>query len=401
MADANTFPFTTERLRQLQPKAQRFEVRDATAPGLVCRVTPAGVKTLTYYRWVPAPGGGKPERVTIGKWPEVSIDTARKRCAAISADVALGKSPTAERRKLRAETTLAELWTKYETEHLPKKAEKTRQDTTALWNLHVPATLKSRHLSEVTHDELAKLHARIGAKHQRTANKVAGLVRAMYRKAAVWQYSGPNPATGIEMFPTEARARYLLPHELPKFLAEAKASPEPFNRLWLLLLLTGVRLNNMLSAPWSEFDLDAGRWEIPSSAHKNRKPHALPLLPDAVTLLREQRERVPKSCPWVWPAPSDARKHIGKSSIRAAWTDLCTRAEVPGLWRHDLRRTVGSYLTADGASLTMVGKALGHRSLEASKVYSHLALGPVRAAMASALAGIAQPAPAKPAEPAA
>ena len=393
-----TFKFTTERLRELQPKAQRYEVRDTDTAGLVCRITPAGVKTLTYYRWVPS--AGRPERVTIGKWPAVSIDTARKRCAAITAEVALGKSPNAERRKVRAESTLAELWQKYETEHLPRLAEKSASGMRVLWANHVPATLKARHLSEIEHGDLSALHTRIGKTHKRTANKVAGLVRAMYRKAAKWGYAGSSPAAGIEMFSTESRERFLQPDELPKFLAEVQASPEPYNRLWHLLLLTGVRINNMLGAEWAQFDLDAALWQIPSSAHKNRKPHALLLLPEAVTLLKAQRERVAKSCPWVWPAPGTKVGHLTLNSIRNEWADLCTRAGVPGLWRHDLRRTVGSYMAMNGASLPMVGRALGHRSIQASQVYARLTLGPVRDAMASALAGIARPVPPKPAKPA-
>lgn len=389
MADANAFAFTTERLRQLAPRADRYEVKDTHTPGLRCRVTPAGVKTLSYYRWVPA--SGKPERITIGKWPDTSIDTARRRCATLGASVAQGKSPANERRSLREEATLAELWAKYEAEHLPRLADKTRANVTGLWSNHVPATLKGRRLSDVSHGDVSALHARIGREHKRTANKVLGLLRAMFRAAPRWGYTGANPTGGVKQFPHGQRERFLLPNELPKFLEAVQASPEPFNRLWHLLLLTGVRLNNMLTAEWSQFDLDAGLWQVPSSAHKNRQPHALPLLPEAVALLRAQRERVPASCPWVWPAPTNPKTHLTQNGIRDAWADLCERAGTPGLWRHDLRRTVGSYMAMGGASLPMVGKALGHRSVQATQVYARLMLDPVRAAMASALAPMAAP----------
>ena len=384
------FAFTTERLRALQPKEQRFDVRDTTTPGLVCRVTPGGVKTLCFYRWVPSTG--KPERITIGRWPTVSIDTARKCCAAIAAEVALGRSPAQQKRELRAETTLGDLWDRYDTEHLtPHTREKTAKGMRTLWDTYLSRQLKGKRLGEIAHGDLSALHVRIGAKHQRTANKVAGLVRALYRKAAQWGYAGPNPATGMHMFATASRERFLLPEELPKFLQEVQASPSPYNRLWHLLLFTGVRLNNMLAARWEQFDLDAGLWQVPGSAHKNRQPHALPLLPEAVALLRVQLAAVPKHCEWLWPAETKVG-HLTQNSIRNEWADLCERAEVPGLWRHDLRRTVGSYLAMSGASLPMVGKALGHRSVQASQVYARLTLDPVREAMAGALKGVASPA---------
>jgi integrase len=386
-----TFAFTTERLRKLQPREQRFEVRDTTAPGLMCRVTPAGVKTLCFYRWVPATG--RPERITIGKFPATSIDTARKRCAAIGAEVALGKSPARDRQTIRAESTLADVWAKYETEHLPRLAEKTRTDTRTLWATHVPMTFKLRRLGELAHGDVSALHARIGLKHKRTANKVAGLIRALYRAATRWGYAGANPAAGVQHFAIASRERFLLPNEV-------QASPEPFNRLWRLLLLTGVRLDNMLSARWDQFDLDAGLWQVPGSAHKNRQPHALPLLPDAVALLREQQQWLQqpmqraslskKALPFVFASATNKTGHMTHPSIRREWLSLCERANVPGLWRHDLRRTVGSYMAMQGVGLPVIGKALGHRSVQATQVYARLALDPVRDAMAGALAGIAR-----------
>jgi integrase len=383
------FPFTTERLRQLPPKAARYDVRDTTTPGLLCRVTPTGTKTLCFYRWVPS--SGRPERLTIGKWPTTSIDSARRACAAIGAEVALGKSPATERRALRTESTLADLWDRYDTEHLPRLAPKTALGMRAMWRDHVPLQLQSRRLGDISHGDISAMHARIGREHPRTANKVAGMVRSLYRAAARWGYAGTNPAAGVQQFDAPSRERFLLPSELPKFLAEAQASPEPYNRLWHLLLLTGVRLSNMLGATWDQFDLNAGLWQVPSSSHKNRHPHALPLLPEAVELLREQRAFVPKGCKWVWPNPDAKEQHLTHNTIRRQWLSLCERANVPGLWRHDLRRTVGSYMAMHGASLPMVGKALGHRSVAASQIYARLTLGPVRDAMAGALAGIARP----------
>jgi integrase len=45
---------------------------------------------------------------------------------------------------------------------------------------------------------------------------------------------------------------------------------------------------------------------------------------------------------------------------------------------HDLRRTLGSWQAALGTSLPIIGKSLGHQSLEATQIYSRLELDPVR-----------------------
>ncbi len=51
---------------------------------------------------------------------------------------------------------------------------------------------------------------------------------------------------------------------------------------------------------------------------------------------------------------------------------------------HDLRRTLGSWATITGASLSIVGRALGHRSLSATQVYARLSIDPVRDAVETA-----------------
>jgi hypothetical protein len=51
---------------------------------------------------------------------------------------------------------------------------------------------------------------------------------------------------------------------------------------------------------------------------------------------------------------------------------------------HDLRRTAGSWAAATGASTLVIGRALGHRTQEATAVYARLGGDPVKKAMDTA-----------------
>lgn len=66
------------------------------------------------------------------------------------------------------------------------------------------------------------------------------------------------------------------------------------------------------------------------------------------------------------------------TDVRDAWATLLKRAGVADFRLHDLRRTLGSWQTITGASTAVVGKSLGHRSTQATAVYSRMHLGPVR-----------------------
>lgn len=48
---------------------------------------------------------------------------------------------------------------------------------------------------------------------------------------------------------------------------------------------------------------------------------------------------------------------------------------------HDLRRTLGSWQAATGATTAIIGKSLGHKSQQASAIYERLNIDPVRASV--------------------
>jgi integrase len=54
-----------------------------------------------------------------------------------------------------------------------------------------------------------------------------------------------------------------------------------------LLILTGVRRNEIAESTWSEFDLGRAKWRIPAARSKNGREHNVPLSPQAMTILRE------------------------------------------------------------------------------------------------------------------
>ena len=71
--------------------------------------------------------------------------------------------------------------------------------------------------------------------------------------------------------------------------------------------------------------------------------------------------------------------------LQGAWKTLLKNADLRDVRLHDLRRTLGSYQTIGGTSLTIVGKTLGHKSHDATQIYAKLNLDPVRDSMEKAV----------------
>jgi integrase len=67
--------------------------------------------------------------------------------------------------------------------------------------------------------------------------------------------------------------------EMPEFLRRIKAYPADAqtHHAIILIMLTGVRVSELLQARWEEFDLEGRKWDIPAERMKNGLPHRVPL----------------------------------------------------------------------------------------------------------------------------
>ena len=80
------------------------------------------------------------------------------------------------------------------------------------------------------------------------------------------------------------RERKLSDDEVFAFTRAARRMSYPWRPIYQLLLLTGLRLNEVCDARWDEIDLKNGTWVIPAARMKGRngraRPHAVPLTPE-------------------------------------------------------------------------------------------------------------------------
>ena len=88
---------------------------------------------------------------------------------------------------------------------------------------------------------------------------------------------------------------------------------------------------------------------------------------------------------WGFPARRGWKSGHTTTEIKKGWASLLKRAEVSDLHLHDLRRTLGSWMAMGGTSMAIIGRALGHRDLDATAIYARLAVDPVATAMGTAV----------------
>jgi integrase len=371
--------------------------------GLAIGVGSTGAKTFYLYRKV----HGKPERIKIGPYPDLSIEQARKRAAELNGRIAQGDNPAEAKREQRAELTLGaafeEYLKRYAIPHGVKRLDELRGTFNRYMGKVDPTQRKARgrvpekpacgvdwserKLSTLKKSDLARLHSDIGAAgFQTQANRVIEIVSTIFNRLKAWGlFDGVNPADGIEAFREKKRDRFLLAGELPRFFASlAEDESQAFKDYVLLSLLTGARQENVLGMAWPDVDLVGGLWKIPET--KNGEPVTVPLIPEAVAILKARQPGQPEEGkeappPWIFPAKSRTGY---MDAPKKRWAALLERAGLADLRLHDLRRSMGSWQAKTGASLLTIGKSLGHKSASATLIYARLDVDPVRQSMEKA-----------------
>lgn len=370
---ATRFHFTKRAIDALRFPASSAQRRayfnDDQVRGLAIAVAPSGRKTFLLYRKV----AGKPERINIGLYPDLSIDQARRRAEELNGKIASGKNPASERRRIRAEDTLGELLDVF-VESFGKAHKRTWREDVASFDRYL-SHWRNRKLSTITRRDVLSLHSRIGAGHPYTANRVIELLCAMYNRARKdYEYDGPNPAEKIESFSERKRDRFLEAHELPAFFEALSAELNGTIRDFIMVaLLTGARRRNAQSMEWTEINWRRAVWMIPPEKAKGNKPIDVALSPIVMEIL--ERRRASSLSKFVFPGKGKSG-HLEEP--KKCWHRILRRAGLSDLRIHDLRRTLGSWQAALGTSLPIIGKSLGHQSLEATQIYSRLELDPVR-----------------------
>jgi len=428
---AKRIKFTDRAIRALLVPMddQRAEYADTETNGLRLRVSPQGVKTFSLLRRIRQ---GPMERVTLGRFDDVKTEEARTRAAKLNGRIADGANPAEVRRALKGEPTFAQLFAEYIERHAKVKKRTWREDQQK-YRDYLERPLANKKISRITRPDLASIHSRLTSAGSPTlANRVKDLVSSIFGRAVKWGYLEANPAKGIEDNPETSRDRFLQPGELPRLFAALADEPNRvFRDYFLLALLTGARRANVRTMRWAEVDLTHAQWRIPMT--KSGQPQNVPLVSEAVAILRERLKTAADDDVFVFPAARSDSKLGHMSGERKAWLRMLDRDELTQLRQrienaggkfdaepnetmdkallrarelvkelriktdgariedvriHDLRRTLGSWQARTGASMVIIGKSLGHKSQQATAVYARLDLDPVRESMERATSAI-------------
>jgi integrase len=381
-------------------------VYDDEVRGFCVRLTPrvGGGATATYvldYYFRGKKGDkSKKCRYSIGRTTEMTADVARKEALDLRAKIRSGVDPIKKRDAWKSDPTFGALAAAYMKDTKGQKRESSLYDDRRMLGVNEDGTTKNdedeaqrkkriltvlgeQRLAEIKQSDIAQFHESLRETPYQ-ANRVLGLLSAVFNYGIDKKWTTENPARGIKKFHEEKRERFLTIEEMQKLRESIESYHDVSARdALLLLMLTGSREGEVLKAEWEEFDLERGVWTKPSHHTKQKKDEHIPLSGPALKLLESMQ--TPSAAGPLFPG----LRGEARTTLRRPWVQACKAAGLveeiavegkrgtltryrPTLRVHDLRHNFASHLASNGVSLQVVGKLLGHTQASTTMRYAHL-----------------------------
>lgn len=349
------------------PQSKDLILWDSEISGFMCKITPAGKKSyFLYYRTLDR----RQRKPKIGDHGVITCEQARSIAQRWLLEISQGKDPSSERQEFKTAPTIKELADQYMKEHAPRKKASSRNEDKRLWEQHILPILGSLKVSSLDRSDVAKLHHSF--QHlPTTGNRVLSLLSKAFNLAELWGYrpNHSNPCLHIKKYTEQKRERFLSQHEVKKLVQVLEEEEKNNGNPWpiyaiRLLLLTGCRLNEILTLKKEEVDLDNNCLRLRDSKTGKKLIY---LSSAAIDLLKSIPQK--EGNPFVICGGKEGANLI---NLQKPWRRIRSKVGLNDVRLHDLRHTFASIAASNGLSLPIIGALLGHKQTQTTARYAHL-----------------------------
>lgn len=323
--------FTDAYIKSLKSATKRYDRYDANLAGFGIRVSTSGIKSWVAF----SRNMERKTRVTLGRYPQISLGEARQRAMNALLEMADGEFKRSNKPQL-FEHALDDWYQKDQAQN------KSFLQVKNAMELHVRPHLKDFKLLNIEKRDIIKIIDRIAERAPTQANRVLAFTKRFFNWCVSRDLLAISPANGIGKAKTEtSRDRVLSKDELTAVYNATFQMPYPFGPLFRVLIFTGQRLNEVAGATWPEIDLDARKWKLPRDRSKNKASHIVhlsdPVLDELNALVGPAQHTLVFTTTGTTPVS-------GFSKAKARLDQISGVSN----WRlHDLRRTFATIATEE------------------------------------------------------
>lgn len=367
---------TTIQLNGLKPREKPYKVADAK--GLYILVNPSGsLLWRVKFRFQ-----GIEKKISLGRYPEVGLKEARQKRDEAREQLEGGINPLAARIKANIEAAAAARSTfRVVADEFIEKMEREGKAPATLKKMRwfrdeLQPTIGHRPIAEVSAHELLKALRRFERKgHYESAIRARSFSGRVFRYAVATLRAQHNPADilrGALTTPTvKHHAALLEPAKVGELLRAIDGYGGRVETRIALQLAPHVYLRpgELRKAEWSEIDFDAAVWRVPAERTKMRRPHAVPLSTQVLTLLRELRA-MDNLGNYLFPANSTFLKPICENTLNVALRRLGFTPDE--MTSHGFRSIASTLLNECGLwHPDAIERSLAHRERDSVRAAYH------------------------------
>lgn len=324
---------------------------DNSLKGFGLIVRPTGTKSLVYQQ------SGRSRR-TLGRWPVLKVEAARRMCMAAKAEW-MGVAPP----KPPSETTLRQAVAEH-IEDMRADGRTSHETMMEEMSRHLGAWM-DRPLRSFTREEVKARHRQLG-RHPATANRTFRMFRAAWNTARSTQDLPESPTSAIKWYHVPTRDTRVT--DLTEWHDRVDTIPNPIIRDWARFTLgTGLRINDALCIRLSDVDFEAGTLHRPAPKGGTRRAFTLPLSTQLMDIAQRRREW---GGVWMWPSLRNT-SHMTNPKKCLVAAGLSTRV-------HDLRRTYASTALAVQCPQTITKMLMNHSTRDVTEGYQILGIEDLR-----------------------
>jgi integrase len=379
------------------------EIPDGSVPGLSVRVGGGKAATWSLILRVSGEGGvsrrglqlkGRRHRVTLGTYPELSLEVARSRANAYRSKAKQGESPAVlmEKAATAGGFTVEALSRRFLEDYVQSRELRSARKYAQAIATHINPNLGTVLVDVLNREQVRELTRKVRVRQPRPTNgkgrcrggnEAARSTLAVLRHMVTWAIREDlvkrkdNPASDMERnLPKKRKKDRVLSLDESRIVWRAgESAGYAFGTHVQLMLLTGCRAGEWAQARWKWVDLDQGLLIIPAEAYKTDHVHVVPLVPQAKAIL----EAIPRgrSGDYVLSSTDGEKPIWGVAKFyhtRLPREIIALRGEPfsTPFTSHDLRRTVatriGEALGVGGEQL--IRKVLGHSDGSVTAIYN-------------------------------
>ena len=356
---------TETKIKALKPRSAPYRVADAK--GLCIEVRPTGAKLWRVrYRY-----SGTARMLGLGEWPAVSLAGAHDRRDDARKLLAQGIDPSAARKEAKqadAQTfeTIAREW-------LGRRevSEATAAKDHWLLEDHALPALGAKPITAITAADVLTLLQKLEDRGLlETASRVRSTISAIFRHAVATLRAQGDPTVALRGAIKSAKVKHHAAITDPRKLGDLLRALHGYGGGFVvacalkLTPLVFTRPGELRHAEWSEIDLDASEWRIPTAKMKMRAEHIVPLSRQAMAILRDLHALTGRGR-YAFPSPRTLERPMSENAITAALRSLGYDGDT--MTAHGFRSTASTLLHELGHPSDVIERQLAHKERNAVK----------------------------------